>query len=177
MNEYKSSKEVRNCTKKYILYFAFTTIKKKQIYKEEDKYSVITTYDVYSSDSLEEIREQRDILLSLASNINSYILYIVDKTEQKILKVCKKFSKVIDICEYFNIKSKYQISDLKYKIGTGHGDVIIPTLPFKFKSKLEELDFFFRGPSEIPPDYKWDEGEYEGWLQFRWGDGKNAIPK
>lgn len=20
-----------------------------------------------------------------------------------------------------------------------------------------------------------DEGEYDGWLQFRWGDGKNAI--
>lgn len=36
-------------------------------------------------------------------------------------------------------------------------------------------DILFRGPDEIPAGYKWDDGEYEGWLQFRWGDGKNAI--
>lgn len=36
-------------------------------------------------------------------------------------------------------------------------------------------DIFFRKENEIPKDYKWDIGEYEGWLQFRWGDGKNAI--
>lgn len=37
------------------------------------------------------------------------------------------------------------------------------------------FDILFRGPDEIPKGYKWDEGEYTGWLQFRWGDGKNAI--
>ena len=42
-------------------------------------------------------------------------------------------------------------------------------------NKLELFDFLFRGPDEIPKDYKWDIGEYDGWLQFRWGDGKNAI--
>ena len=36
-------------------------------------------------------------------------------------------------------------------------------------------DILFRGPDEIPKNYKWDFGEYEGWLQFRWGDGENAI--
>ena len=36
-------------------------------------------------------------------------------------------------------------------------------------------DYLFRGEDEIPKNYIWDEGEYEGWLQFRWGDGKNAI--
>lgn len=36
-------------------------------------------------------------------------------------------------------------------------------------------DDFFRGEDEIPKDYQWDDGEYEGWLQYRWGDGKNAI--
>ena len=44
------------------------------------------------------------------------------------------------------------------------------------KSDRRELyDILSRGPDEIPKDYKWDDGEYEGWLQFRWGDGKNAI--
>lgn len=37
------------------------------------------------------------------------------------------------------------------------------------------MDLIFRKPEEIPEGYSWDEGEYEGWLQFRWGDGKNAI--
>ena len=36
-------------------------------------------------------------------------------------------------------------------------------------------DYIFREEGEIPKDYKWDDGEYEGWLQYRWGDGKNAI--
>ena len=36
-------------------------------------------------------------------------------------------------------------------------------------------DRLFRGEDEIPKNYKWDNGEYEGWLQFRWGDGKNAV--
>lgn len=41
---------------------------------------------------------------------------------------------------------------------------------------LYDYDVFFRGEDEIPTDYQWDaRGEYDGWLQFRWGDGKNAI--
>lgn len=36
-------------------------------------------------------------------------------------------------------------------------------------------DYLFRSADEIPNGYEWDEGEYEGWLQYRWGDGKNAI--
>lgn len=42
-------------------------------------------------------------------------------------------------------------------------------------NKLYIKDYLFRGEDEISPDYIWDNGEYEGWLQFRWGDGKNAI--
>lgn len=45
----------------------------------------------------------------------------------------------------------------------------------KNSNKLLIKDYFFRKPNEIDPDYKFDEGEYAGWLQFRWGDGKNAI--
>lgn len=45
----------------------------------------------------------------------------------------------------------------------------------KKDSTLRVKDYLFRGKDEIPKDYKWDDGEYEGWLQFRWGDGKNAI--
>ena len=40
---------------------------------------------------------------------------------------------------------------------------------------LKFLDKYFRKPGEVPEKYEWDDGEYGGWLQFRWGDGKNAI--
>jgi hypothetical protein len=40
---------------------------------------------------------------------------------------------------------------------------------------LRMLDEYFRGDDEIPKGYVFDYGEYEGWLQFRWGDGKNAV--
>ena len=44
------------------------------------------------------------------------------------------------------------------------------------KNKLSTIDVLFRGDDEIPNDYIWDRrGEYEGWLQFRWGDKKNAL--
>lgn len=44
------------------------------------------------------------------------------------------------------------------------------------KPTLAQYDMFFRDEDEIPADYLWDDrGEYAGWLQFRWGDGKNAI--
>ena len=47
---------------------------------------------------------------------------------------------------------------------------------FDNKITLDKIDVLFRGEDEISPDYIWDKrGEYEGWLQFRWGDGKNAI--
>lgn len=45
----------------------------------------------------------------------------------------------------------------------------------KSNNALVLKDHFFRKENEIPKNYKWDNGEYEGWLQYRWGDGKNAI--
>ena len=45
----------------------------------------------------------------------------------------------------------------------------------KKTDKLKIKDILFRGPDEVPKDYKWAPGEYEGWLRFRWGDGKNAV--
>ena len=36
-------------------------------------------------------------------------------------------------------------------------------------------DYFFRDTNICPDDYKFKPGEYDGWLRFKWGDGKNAI--
>lgn len=41
---------------------------------------------------------------------------------------------------------------------------------------LTWTDKFFRGPTEIPDNYSWDDPEeYQGWLRYRWGDGKNGL--
>jgi hypothetical protein len=49
----------------------------------------------------------------------------------------------------------------------------------KFVKKNDDIrrtkDRFFLKEGEIPSGYKWDNGEYEGWLQFRWGNGMNSI--
>ena len=49
----------------------------------------------------------------------------------------------------------------------------------KFVKKNDDIrrtkDRFFLKEGEIPSGYKWDNGEYEGWLQFRWGNGRNSI--
>ena len=49
---------------------------------------------------------------------------------------------------------------------------------FNINNKTDNLkikDILFRKPNEVSFNYPWDNGEYEGWLRFRWGDGKNKI--
>lgn len=175
MNQSQALKTVRECRKRYLLYFAFTTIKKTNGgYKEDPKYSPTTQYDVISSDSYDELKEQRDILLSLVSETNSYILVIIDRLETKILKESKKSVKIDTLAQTYKIK----VTDLKWNSRIKcyiESNKLLPDLHYDINNRLSKLDFFFRGPYEVPEDYKWDTGEYEGWLQFRWGDGKNAI--
>lgn len=41
---------------------------------------------------------------------------------------------------------------------------------------LRMKDFYLRKPGEIPEDYTFEcNAEYEGWLQYRWGNRKNAV--
>lgn len=74
------------------------------------------------------------------------------------------------IIEWGGLRMKYINEDYKY-----YG-LNAPLSSFDKKTnKLYIKDYVFRGENEIPKNYHWDNGEYEGWLQFRWGDGKNAI--
>lgn len=70
----------------------------------------------------------------------------------------------------------YVIMDFKTESCIGYGGVSIQDHP----KPLDDLilkDIYFRKDNEVPLNYKWDVGEYEGWLKFRWGDGSNAIDK
>ena len=40
---------------------------------------------------------------------------------------------------------------------------------------METKDYFFRDPEVCPDEYMFKDGEYAGWLKFKWGDGTNAI--
>jgi len=177
MNLNKVKNFIKTCRNRYLLYFAYTIVKKTDVkYKEDPKYYINTDYEVVGSDSYDELKEQQELLLSLVSEDNSYILIIVDKLETKILKKYSRFVKREKIIESNNIKPGIETSHFLYSINPlTKNKKVYPDLGYNPDNKLAELDFFFRGPSEIPEDYKWDTGEYEGWLQFRWGDGKNAI--
>lgn len=44
------------------------------------------------------------------------------------------------------------------------------------KISLAMKDYYLRKPGEIPEDYKFEcRPEYDGWLQYRWGNRKNAV--
>ena len=37
-------------------------------------------------------------------------------------------------------------------------------------------DYYLREPGEIPEDFKFScHAEYDGWLQYRWGNHMNAV--
>lgn len=77
-----------------------------------------------------------------------YGFAIIDFGNEKIIEVSKEVSRDIDFW-------KRPLSSAEHS--------------------LEIKDKLFRGDDEIPKDYKWDNGEYAGWLQYRWGNGLNAI--
>lgn len=71
----------------------------------------------------------------------------------------------------------YYVFDFGAERVIDHGGVDHPEFTKQYKQNLEIRDRIFRRKDEIPEGYMWDDGEYEGWLQFRWGNGLNAIEK
>lgn len=72
----------------------------------------------------------------------------------------------------------YLVLDFKLNKPIEVGGVGLETYSYPHKTgNLLFMDSIFRKPGEVPENYKWDEGEYYGWLNFRWGNGKNAIEK
>ncbi len=95
-------------------------------------------------------------------NGGSYWGYVaIDYEGKKILEIYKDGCRIYKTVPITN-SYKYKTTDIPYYID----------------SKLDRRrvnDVFFRTEEDVPKDYKWDDGEYKGWLQFKWGDGKNAI--
>ena len=88
------------------------------------------------------------------NNMFFYGFVIIDFEKEEVLEISKSVTKDIDL---WARKTYPHFNNTEYN--------------------LFIKDQLFRGGDEIPNDYKWDDGEYIGWLQYRWGNGLNAIEK
>lgn len=144
--------------------------------------NVLLSYSISFFDSEDEIKEETMMLNNMYCSIA--------KPYKK--NIGSKYDKKYEIC--FDDNSfywGYVIFDFQKETYSCHHDgVVIPINKPRFNynkyvvdcikvnnksDKLVIKDYFLRKPNEIDPNYKFKQGEYEGWLQFRWGDGKNAI--
>lgn len=164
-------------------------------YKREDKpYCIIfskwtnkvDSFSITFFNSLEEAKEETDLLKEVYKGINRPMkIQTHDST-----KYSKKYELKFDENSFY---WGYIFLDFNKQILTIYNDGIkVPTIRIRKSSgpccwsildninskidKLELKDIFFRDPKECPYDYEWDgDEEYQGWLRFRWGDGKNNI--
>ena len=111
--------------------------------------------------------EKRKYRISF-ENGGSYWGYIaLDYQEKKILEIYNDGCRVYKTVEVKRQNAEYR--DIK---------PYFTRSPYTIDKKTDRrriMDLFFRTEEDVPSDYAWDNGEYEGWLQFKWGDGKNAI--
>ena len=134
-------------------------------YRNEKSNPLFVDKEKYEFDTLEELNEHIKLFKELCKDY--------EKPSTKSVW-CQHHKKLEDIFDTPN----------KRRYGYLYGDRETMRLYWgydklyncnKSTSTLKLYDILFRGEDEIPKDYKWDDGEYEGWLQYRWGDGKNAI--
>ena len=142
------------------------------------------------------IKEEREYFDTM-EEVNDYVnLFegVYNGTDDKITfsKPCELWGYVVGDTKQFSI-TKWG-GNMKYlsKCCKRNQEGIVKPIPYSnanlglsfmysfnnMDSKMNNLytkDYIFRDENEIPQNYHWDNGEYEGWLQFRWGDGKNAI--
>ena len=132
-------------------------IKNNPIFVDEERYEF---------DTLEELNEHIELFKEICKNYE------------------RPASKIVGYSRWEKHKEDVFDSPNKRKYGYLYGDRETMRLVWGFDklyrynkstNNLKLYDILFRGEDEIPEDYKWDDGEYEGWLQYRWGDGKNAV--
>ena len=140
----------------------------------------VTGYSRSEYDNINDCNEECDELNKIYAN--HPIPEIIEKREIKASKYSRKHLETI--WDYSNGKSwwGYIVLDMQEckAIRTGgygfncQNHICYNTCKSINASK-ETKDYFFRDLEVCPDEYIWKNGEYDGWLQFKWGDGKNAI--
>lgn len=143
------------------------------------KYIVITNiwgkkYNIYGS-LVDTFREEREYFATMAQ-VNEYVaLFEAICADYKIPESVKDGKETLYMPKRDGERVwGYVIGDTENNSILRFGGIKMYNIN-KNSPKLRVKDYIFRQPDEIPHGYKWDEGEYEGWLQYRWGDGKNAV--
>lgn len=153
-------------------------------------------WNIFHTGLKDYIKEEREYFDTM-EEVNDYVnLFegVYNGTDDKITfsKPCELWGYVVGDTKQFSI-TKWG-GNMKYlsKCCKRNQEGIVKPIPYSnanlglsfmysfnnMDSKMNNLytkDYIFRSENEVPQNYHWDNGEYEGWLQFRWGDGKNAI--
>lgn len=147
--------------------------------------------DYAEFDTMEEVQEYFKLIEDIYSNVKKPVIdgnyYVHKATGKKYERKPYSYDKFENDRDYKYIE-RYIETDASTQFYWGYmlldyqKDEIIgmwgerhPDFGKNYKNDLKLKDRLFRKPGEVPIGYKWDDGEYDGWLQFRWGDGKNAI--
>jgi len=150
-------------------YVIITNIWGKKVYLPTGKLLDVFKEEREEFDTLEEVNEY----IKLFEDVCSYYEIPGKKIEREYGTYGRKSYKY----EFTNTNQRlygYIVGDSKTLSVLKWGGICMLNIS-KTTDGRKIKDMLFRGPDEIPKDYKWDAGEYEGWLQYRWGDGKNAI--
>ena len=150
-------------------YVIITNIWGKKVYIPTGKLLDVFKEEREEFDTIEEVNEY----IKLFEDVCSYYEIPEKKIEREYGTYGRKSYKY----EFTNTNQRlygYIVGDSKTLSVLKWGGICMLNIS-KTTDGRKIKDMLFRGPDEIPKDYKWDAGEYEGWLQYRWGDGKNAI--
>lgn len=144
--------------------------------------NVLLSYSISFFDTEEEIKEEIQMIQNMyCSTPKPYRINVGSKWSKKYELIFDEgsfywgyviFDFKKETYRYFNDGAVIPLSKPRFNYKKYASDCIEVN---NKSNKLVIKDYFLRKPNEIDPDYKFKQGEYDGWLQFRWGDGKNAI--
>lgn len=193
---YKTYNNRYKFTKRYVVY-SFTWHWEDE--RNANDYPVVTN-DYAEFDDLVEVSEHLDLIEGIYKDVEKPILikeHALNKHNGSIIYKGKHgypYSVDQHYEDYKKIPAHYECENGKkhfwgYMVIDYHKEDFIkmggdrhPEF-YDYKRRLEIYDCIFRigntlrKTDPIPKDYEWDKGEYEGWLQYRWGNGLNAIDK
>lgn len=186
-------------TKRYLIHYREWRYEPVKLIEAEGiiRYKTIVKNNTDSCDTIEEVNELTFLYLDMYKHINrpEYVkeCFVSIDDYNKNKENCIRYNSIHKlwnkgIHDYYRMNEHYITNDTDtyfygFMVMDFEKSEVIKIGGSKFPeynkiNPLKDLvlkDKIFREDNEIPVDYEWDNGEYEGWLQYRWGDHQNAI--
>ena len=153
----------------------YTAVKRSNDYDEFDTLPEVNDYIDLLKSIYQDVKEPYKVPENWVHRLNGNVTYKQPAKSQEYMYIHNEsyWDAEDGKCKFWG----YYVFDFETQRVIDHGGVDHPEFTKQYKHNLELRDVLFRGKDEIPDDYKCDNGEYEGWLQYRWGNGLNAIEK